>query len=338
MGIEVNSSNVVCSRCGTAYSRRKGYFPVSYATLYRGIGYMTVCKDCIDEMYEKYLSICGDSKAAVRQMCRKLDLYWNDNVFEIVSRKSTTRTMMTSYIAKINTVSYAGKSYDDTLLSSGDLWTFNSGDERDDAISVQSEEVCEEDEAIEIPEEIVTFWGPGFTPVMYTELEQRRKYWMSRFPNDADIDIGTEALIRQICNLEIAINQDRAAGKPIDKHVNALNTVLGSASLKPTQRKQDDIEAVLGDTPMGVWLYRYENKRPLPEIDEDLKDVNGLRKYIHIWVKGHLAKMLGLKNYYSAMYDEEVSKYTVEKPEYSEAESSDEVLSDILGGIEDEQG
>lgn len=327
MPIEVSSSNVICSKCGTSYGRRKGYFPVNYAVLYKGIGYMTVCKECIDDMYEKYLTACGDSKQAVRQMCRKLDLFWSDSVYETVARKNTTRTMMTSYIAKINTVTYAGKCYDDTLAAEGSLWNFDNA-------SVQKPPVNEPevDEVIEVSEEIMKFWGPGFTPSMYNELEERRSYWMSRYPEDAEFDIGTEALIRQICNLEITINQDRAMGKPIDKNVNALNTLLGSASLKPTQRKQEDVDAALSNTPLGVWLYRYENKRPLPEIDEEFKDVNGIKKYVHTWVTGHLAKMLGLKNYYSKMYEDEINKYTVERPEYNEDDNNDDVLSDIFGG------
>lgn len=340
MAIEINSSNIICSKCGKSYGRRKGYFPVSYSILYKGIGYMTVCKDCIDEMYDKFVTACGDAKQAVRQMCRKLDLFWSDSVYEVVARKSTTKTMMTSYIAKINTVTYAGKSYDDTLAAEGSLWNFGtddselSGTKAVPTAASADEEIGDE----EVDPKVVSFWGPGFTPSMYAELEERFKYWMSRYPDDAELDIGTEALIRQICNLEITINQDRALGKPIDKHVNALNTLLGSASLKPAQKKQEDVDAALSNTPLGVWLYRYENKRPLPELDEEFKDVNGIKRYIHTWVTGHLAKMLGLKNYYSKMYEDEISKYTVERPEYDDDDEDDDVLSDIFGGVNpDEQ-
>lgn len=47
MAIEVSSDKAVCTKCGTEYSRRKGYFPVSYALLHKGIGYIPVCKDCM---------------------------------------------------------------------------------------------------------------------------------------------------------------------------------------------------------------------------------------------------------------------------------------------------
>ena len=336
MAIEVTQSGVICTRCGKSYGRRKGYYPVSYAVLHKGVGYLPVCKECIDMMYNTYLAQCNDSRTAVRQMCRKLDLFWNDSIYETVSKKNTIHSMMTAYMAKLNSVSCAGKCYDDTLSAEGTLWNFGDIEEvavEDQKCSVHTEEVAATEESVD--QEVQDFWGPGFTPVMYLELEQRRRYWMSKFP-DGDIDVGTEALIRQICNLEITINRDRADGKAIDKHVNALNTLLGSASLKPAQRKVDDEEAGVTGTPLGVWLYRYENKRPLPEIDDDLKDVNGLKRYISIWVRGHLAKMVGVKNSYSKMYEDEIDRLRVERPEYND-EDDDALLNDAFGGVDNEQ-
>ena len=333
MSIEMSSDKAICSRCGTAYSRRKGYFPVSYAVLHKGLGHIPVCKTCIDNMYNSYLAQCNDARMAVRQMCRKLDLYWSNSVYEMVARKSTTRSMMTQYIAKINTITYAGKSYDDTLSDEGTLWSFGDISITPNASkNNESPEAPEEPEVSikDIPDEVKVFWGSGYTPPMYLELEQRRSYWMSRFPSDVELDIGTEALIRQICSLELDINRDRAAGRSVEKSVTALNTLLGSANLKPVQKKQDDSDASLANTPLGVWLYRYENKRPLPEIDEDLKDVSNIKKYIFTWM-GHLCKMLGIKNTYSQMYEDEIARLRVEHPEY-DGDDDETLMSNVLSG------
>lgn len=327
MAIEVNASSAVCSKCGTSYGRRKGYFPVNYGQLYKGIGYVSVCKDCIDKMYNGYLSQCNNAKDAVRQVCRKLDLYWSDKVYEIVNRKNTTSTMMTSYIAKINTVSYSGKSYDDTLAEEGTLWSWSD-------IPVMEPEntqtdVQEDEEDIEIPEDVIAFWGNGYTSEMYTNLEQRRSYWMSRFPDGYELDIGTEAIIRQICSLELDINRDRAMGRAVDKSVNALNTLLGSASLKPTQKKTEDADSSIDKTPLGVWAQRLEYKRPIKEADPELQDVDGIVRYISIWYLGHLCKMLGIKNTYCKLYEEEIAKMRVEHPEY-EDEDDETLFNDIF--------
>lgn len=339
MAIEVSSDKAVCTKCGTEYSRRKGYFPVSYALLHKGIGYIPVCKDCIDTMYNAYLSQCNNAEDAVRQVCRKLDLYWSKKVFDVVARKTTTRSMMTQYIAKINTVTYAGKSYDDTLSEEGSLWNFETSIT---SVNIpQAEEV--EDSGEEVDEDIIAFWGTGYTPEMYNELERKRAYWVSKFPENTVLDVGTETIIKQICGLELDISRDRAAGRAVDKSINALNTLLGSANMKPAQQKNDG-DGALENTPFGVWVRKWENQRPIPEPDPELKDVDGIIRYISIWFLGHLCKMLGIKNTYCKLYEDELAKMRIERPEYED--DDDETMfnnifnsdsnNDDSGGVDDE--
>lgn len=326
MSLEMSSDKAVCHRCGTVYSRRKGYFPVSYSVLNKGTGHTHICRNCIDNIYDGYLSQCNDPKLAVRQVCRKLDLFWSEKVFDIVNKQSVPRSMMTQYLSKIASTTYAGKSYDDTLSLEGTLWNF--GQNTTDAIVEEKPEekpveTPTQDGDESVSDDIVMFWGSGYTPNMYRELEQRKAYWVKRLGEDYEMDIGTEAIIRQICALELDINRDRAAGKAIDKNVNALNNLLGSAKLKPNQ-KNDDIDTDTINSPLGVWIYRYEYQKPLPDVDDDLKDVNKLRKYVFTWL-GHLCKMLNIKNAYSDLYESEISKYTVDKPEY---DGDDDIMKD----------
>lgn len=321
MPIEVNTDKAVCSKCGRAFGKYKGNFPVSYSTLYKGVGHLPICKSCVEVIFNDYLNKCNDAKTAVRQVCRKLDLYWDGGAYDSVSKKNSNRTIMIQYMQRINSVNYAGKSYDDTLIEENMLWDF-------DTVRVGARTEQDNAGSPDVSEEVVAFWGSGYTPGMYAELEQRRAYWMSRFPEGTELDIGTEALIRQICSLELDINRDRAAGRSVEKSVTALNALLGSANLKPVQKRQDDIDSSITSTPLGVWLYRYENKRPLPEIDEDLKDVNGLRRYVFTWM-GHLCKMLGLKNAYSKMYEDEIARLRVDKPEY-DGEDDETFLTEVM--------
>lgn len=327
MALEMESDKVICSRCGKAYPRRRGNFKVSYAACHRGLGYLHICSNCVDSLYNTYLAQCNNTKDAVRQMCRKLDLYWNDAAYDSVEKKSTTRTIMSQYIQRISTISYSGKSYDDTLSNEGTLWAFaGRPGATPTPIATQENTTDEAPSLSDIPEDVIAFWGSGYTAEMYLELEQRRSYWMSRLPDGTEIDIGTEALLRQICPLELDINMYRAAGRDVDKLVANLDKLIGSAGLKPGQKKQEDADATLTNTPLGVWLYRYENKRPLPEVDEELKDVNGIRKYVFTWM-GHLCKMLGLKNAYSQLYEDEIARLRVDKPEYDG--DDDELLFDV---------
>lgn len=339
MPIEVGSDKAICCRCGTAYGRRKGNFPVSYAAMYKGGGYLPFCKACVDTMYNDYLRQSGgDAKQAVRQMCRKLDLYWNEQILDTVEKKATTRTMMTNYIARINGIKYAGKSYDDTLLSEGALWKFEPGAQtggqdtrpaRDDGMTAQADP---EERAVsieDIPTEVIEYWGPGYTPDMYQDLEQRRVYWNNNLPDGMTQDVGTEALIRQICNLEIDINKCRADGRSPDKLIGMLDKLISSMNLKPGQRGDD---SGYDKTPYGVWIDRLEHDRPVPDPDPELSDVDGIVQKISIWFYGHASKMLGIKNMFCKMYDDKMQEYRIEHADADEDDDDEELFNRIFGG------
>ena len=330
MEFEVGNDGIYCHRCGTKYPQRKRYYPVNYGVLYKGVGYLPYCKECIDTIYNGYLEVCREPEAAARQVCRKLDLYWNKSLFEQATRKSTPRTLMSMYLSRLSAASYTGKCYDDTLSEEGSLWSFPGATVQE--IYVPTSEAGEdaEEASRKISDEIIAFWGNGYSPSMYMELEQRKKYYLTKLKDRGELDVGTEILVRQICNLEVSIARDSAAGKSIDKSVNSLNNLLGSLNLKPTQRRDEEIEAELSSTPMGVWIYRYENKRPLPEIDEQLKDVNHLKKYVFTWM-GHLCKMLNIKNGYTRLYEEEINRLRVEKPEY-DGDDDEALMSRVYSG------
>lgn len=328
--LPVSNQKFYCYRCGMAFSRQKGYFPVSHSPMYRGIGYLPFCNDCIDTLFDEYRQSLGSDREAMRRLCMKLDLYWHDSIFDMVERTAGVNSKVRSYIGKTNIIRYIDKSYDDTV----------GEEERNGIAAARQEERVQtgylpeddaQEENIDIPEDVILFWGPGYTPKMYLELEERKKYWLSRFPVGYNFDIGEEALIRQICNLEIDINHDRAAGKSIDKNVNTLNTLLGSANLKPAQKKSEEADAELDNMPFGVGIRKWENTRPIPEPDPELQDVDGIVRYISIWFLGHLCKMLGIKNTYCKLYEDEMERLRVKTPEF-EDEDDESMFNNIFSG------
>ena len=328
MALEFDSDRFVCCRCGTAYGRRKGYFPVSYGALYRGIGYLPYCRTCVDSIFNDYLTQCGDPKMALRQLCRKLDLYWNAQVYDSVEKKATTRTLVTSYLARISTSSYVGKSYDETLIAENALWSMGAIGYPGRGLPPSGDDA----EADDITEEVIAYWGPGYTPEMYQELEQRRTYWMNNLPEDIVPDVGMEALIRQICNLEIDINKVRSEGKSPDKLIGMLDKLITSMNLKPAQKTEDN--SAFDKTPFGVWIDRWEYKRPIPEPDPELSDYDEIVKKISIWFLGHICAMFGFKNKYCKLYEDKIASMRIDR-EDNEDDDDEEAFNTFFGGGDD---
>lgn len=330
-GVPQTNQKFICCRCGTGYSRQKGYFPVSHSPMYRGTGHLPMCNDCIDEMYEYYRAELGDDRAAMRRVCMKLDLYWDDSIYDMVERTAGVQSRVRSYIGKANIIRYVDKSFDDTLREdaakaeqdSAERFSFISADDETEPALIE--------EAVD--QNIIDFWGAGYPADMYAELERRYKNWTG---DTVVAEPSARSLYRQICLLEVIIARDSAQGRAIDKNVNALNSLLGSMNLKPSQKKED-ADAELERMPLGVGIQKWEYNRPLPETPKEKRDIRGTIRNITTWYLGHVCKMVGVKNSYCKMYEDAMDELRVKHPEYDE-EDDDTILNDIFGGISSPDG
>jgi len=316
----VSTQKHYCCRCGTAYSRKKGFFPVSHSPMYRGSGYLPFCVECVDEMYDQYVQELGDAKEAMRRMCMKMDLYWSESIYTMVERSAGTNSRVRNYIGKTNIVRHIDKTFDDTIkeeTAAGGL------------AMTQSEEPAVEDD-IPTDQAIIDFWGAGFQHDFYMELERRYDNWTGGEEKAKNLQPAERALYQQICMQEAIISRAAAAGDPTDKAVNTLNNLLGSMNLKPAQRKENaDVE--LDKMPLGVGIQKWEYNRPLPETPKENRDIRGVIKNITTWYLGHACKMVGLKNSYCKAYEDAMEELRVKRPEYDE-EDDDSMLSDIFNG------
>lgn len=315
-----------CSRCKKSYKKQQGNFPGSQSPLYSGNNkYLTVCNRCVEELFDHYKKTLGSEKEAMKRICLKFDIYWSPELYKMVGNGSehhcTNPVRIRNYISRTNLIKFVGKTFDDTLDEEvpeikREITTIRKPE---DAATVYSYDE-DADEEIRVAPEVVRYWGTGFTPEMYRDLEERRKYWLSQFPSDITLDPGEEALLRQICNLEISINRALAAGESIEKQTNALNTLLGSMNIKPSQKKNSEDAGI----PFGCEIARFEEEDPIIEPDEQFADVDGMKKNIMTWFLGSLCKTAGIKNDYSNLFEEETRKYTVERPKYEEEEGEDD--------------
>ena len=319
-----------CTRCGKHFPKQRGNFSAVQSLLYaENNGFIPVCKHCVEEIYDHYVEVLEDNKEAIRRICMKFDVYWCDRCYELAMNAKSTNTntaLPILYLQKSNLIQFVNKTYDDTL--DDELQCTQP------IISVlPSEDGDESTVEVAISEDIINFWGTGHTPDFYMELERKYQEWT----DDKEIsDQAERALYKQICLLECTINRDIATGKAIDRNVNALNALLGSMNLKPAQKKAEEAELASEATPFGVWIKRWEDNEPVPEPDPELKDVDRLIRYVDIWLRGHLAKMLGIKNGYSKLYEEEIERLRVDHPEYEE-EDDEDLFNDIFesDGVDD---
>lgn len=333
----INSDGYKCLRCGRNFKKQTNNFPKLQSPMYAANdGFSPICRHCFIEMLSRYTDVLGDEKEAVHRMCLKFDIYWSEAIWDMLAKTNAANSRILSYISKANLVAFAGKTYDDTLdeerqiefdnaqaLVISELQSIkDSGDAADTA------------DVATVPQEVIDYWGSGLPPEMYLELEKRLAYWNEQRDTSV-IDLGAEALLRQVCILEVSIIRDIAAGKSVDKQTNTLNTLLGSLNLKPIQKQKDAMSSLLTEKPLGVVWQMIEEEEPIPEADEEFQDVDGIRRYVMIWFFGALCNMLNVNNKYSRLYNEEIERLKVERPEY-EGEDDETIVEDIFERAERE--
>lgn len=327
MALEVSPATV-CGRCGTAYGGRKNHFFVNYGTLCKGTGYLFVCKECVRSMFMDYLSQCNNTSLAMRQLCRKFDLYWSQKLFDSVEKKNIGADIASGYIHRLTNSSYVGKSYDDTLIAEGVMWSFPNADGTISPPSTLGSYKYNSNDTPEVSQETKSYWGLGFTDEQYAWLDQRRNYYETKWHGlfDGESGIGNDILIRQLCIQEVSTMQDMASGKSTAQGISALNNIIGSLNLKPSQ-KNDGGESALSKQPLGVLAKKIEERHPIKHNSER---ENAIVRYVLIWFYGHMAKSQGISNIYSKMYEDEMARLRVERPDLNGIEDDDEFLSAVF--------
>lgn len=316
-----------CCRCKHHWNVQKSRFPASQSPIYRGNnGYLTICNNCIDELFDHYKAALGDEAEALKRICLKFDIYWHKEIYAMLSKTNTSQSRVRAYISKANLYKYVGKTFDDTLDE--EHIALLEGHQVIESIDDISEANSNDD--LYVDPEIIAFWGIGFDKQLYLELDRKYKQWTAD-EKVGEIDKGKEAIYKQACILEATINRDVALGKNIETKINTLNTLLGSANLKPVQNAKDEVETEFLKQPFGCGIGAYENIKPIPTPDPALQDVDGIVKYILSWFVGHIAKMFGLKGLYTKLYEKELDRLRVENPQF-EDEDDEALFDDLFGG------
>lgn len=307
--------------CEREYEKQDRNFPGSNSPLFANNNRkLPICNTCLETLMKHYTELLGSEKEAVKRICMKFDIYWSEQAYEIALKAPQNQSLIKSYISKMNIRPYGGKTYDNTLEELGKQ-------------AINSINDLNEEKQKEISEETIKRFGKGLTLDDYTYLEEQYQDWISRYECTTKVQ---EELYKNLSIAQLNIlNAQKGQGKMIEAQ-NAFNNLLGTANIKPAQTAADKLSE---QNTLGTLLEKWENdyKKPIPDPPDEWKDYYGITRYISIFFLGHLCKMLGIKNTYSRMYDEEMAKYKIERPEY---EDDDEALFDAVFGehLEDKDG
>jgi len=199
----------------------------------------------------------------------------------------------------------------------------------------------EEEEPAPTPEQLER-WGAELPGWYYAEADRVYSRWDAQL--DPTIDRNNAAnwgILKQICLTEVQINEAISKGKQSDaaRLQGTYNTLIGSASLKPAQRKDDAAKTDLEGLPLGVLAKIHEGIKPIQDVEPELEDIDALRRTHFAMFLGGLAKMFKWRNRYADLFDAEFSRFTAKAPERSPDDedegASESLMAKMFGGDAD---
>ncbi len=336
-----STSVLKCICCGEnkrADDAKKGIendFYKSHSKIHSGYnGFIPICKNCLENLYneyfEKYEKEIEESedvdvgsfedyyieKKVVKRLCMMNDIYYDDSLFESALKYSNKNTMFSAYMKITNLIQNKKNTYDTTLLN------------EEKAVADENKNIVSYDDAKKLKKvnkKTVKFFGIGFSEDEYEFLQEQYSDWTTRHECKSKVQ---EEVFKQICFTQLELLKATRAKQDTKDLTATFQKLLETAKLQPKQNHSDTLSET---QTFGTLIDKWENTRPLPEIDEELKDVDKIALYIDVFFRGHLAKMMGLKNGLSRLYDRYMKKYTVQKPEYKDDKDAEALFDAMFG-------
>lgn len=301
----LNGEVMICPRCGSVLSISSFYRDERYA-----LRVFPICKECLaniasnSEGKKKGKESIESIKKTLRLMDRpfKVDIY--TRAYESCKEQNQGKRLFNVFTTYMNML---------VLASFGDL-TYDDSDGDEDKISSGST----------VSEEIKQRFGKGYSDDDYLFLQKEYEDWCTRYECSTK---AQEELFQSLAFNKLEKNKARLAGKPSKDLETTMNNLLTSANLTPRQNKAD---AFMEAQTFGTLIQKWEETEPLPELDEELMDVESIGIVTDIIVT-HAARTAGVDIKQSKNYQDFMEKHTVRRREYSEDSEADDIFDRLFG-------
>ena len=250
-------------------------FYQSDSELYKSIGTIPYCRKCLNEFYQSYLTkykalgYLNPERKAIERLCMALDIYYSDKIFDSAVKLSEVKqeaTLFALYLKQVKLYQYRNKNYDSTIREK-----YKSMNNDESSMSVHTKQDEKQNELITLASK---FFGSGFTNEDYLFLQEQYADWTTRHECETK---AQEEVFKRICFKQLEILKATRRGDDTKDLDTTFQKLLETAKLQP---KQNSGDTTANNQTFGTLIDKWENTRPIPEIDEDLRDVDKIGLYI----------------------------------------------------------
>lgn len=311
-----------CHKCGNFLSSDTFYADDRFTT-----GKFPICKRCVMAMVEqreKKTDPPNETKESVQKVLKLMDLPYIDSFYEDCIKGAYDESKEKNRVSPFGTYNTAIRSLPQWK---GMKW---EDSEFEDDNPKTSEEINENSRVIK---QAKKRFGKNYSSSDLLFLEKEYQDWISRYPCE---NKAQEILYENICVTELNIDKKQKDGRDIKDDLKTLQDLMTSLQIKPSQTNSNALtEAKTFGQLIEKWEDEWDGGKPIPEPDPDFADIDKIGTLVDVFYKGHLAKMMGLKNGFTQLYEKFIRKYTVNMPQYDEDSDSEAIFEQLFGKDED---
>ena len=245
----------VCTCCGK--EKKETDFYSSNSIIYSHNKRLSICKDCVIELFHKLKDKYNSDIKAVYKCCEMLDVCYERGIYDSAVKqynKGNNKELIAVYFQKVNSLMQnKGKTF------------------------IDSDKLTEEESINEFKTssdyELIKRWGKSYTDEELQFLEEHYYEWTVH--NDCS-KLSVQKLVRMICEKELEIEKIKMQGGNAEKAEKALLTLMDSSSLTP--KSMSAINETDSAKIYGVWLRDIETNKPA----EYFKDKKIYRDFDHL--------------------------------------------------------
>jgi hypothetical protein len=277
------TTKVKCQCCGNIKNwnekdPQRNEFYKSRSKINKATGRMSVCKNCIIDLYSEFLEETNNNvRLSLYYICRLFDISYSEKLFTSIIQNDSKQTNALSifgiYMRQVNSL----KQYNGKVFADGDFIE----DKDNLQVSVMF------DDGFSVTKEMINRWGVGLPLPDYEFLERQLKPFIPRIDVNNTVQV---MYVEDICRLRLEADKARKGNRisEYQKLMSTLSSLMNDAKLKPMQEETDAVKLSFGE-----WIAKIENEEPIPEPSDEFKDVDGIMKYISKWFTNQVGVMLG---------------------------------------------
>lgn len=238
-------------------------------------GLMSVCKKCVQVLYEKLYAENNSMEKSIHKLCTSLNIRFSNEAV------SATKAHINTLLEKGSATSSVFSIYKMKLVATKKSMDKQGVDDNsyEDVTTIFTSETPNSKE-IPIPKEVVDFWGKDNSREDIEFLETQYSNFKGTHKTDTYAEI---VLLKEVCFTLLTIKKYRANGDDTQKATKELRDLMTNLAISPNALASSQGDGK-GSAAFGLWIQDIELYEPVQWLLSDprgdmYRDVGNVEEY-----------------------------------------------------------